>query len=209
MPEVYVALSIHGSMAFITANKIITEIPQTPTFFIDGKEFATGHSRTVSLRGATKLMALELKETPLTLQATKNVEKIREFFAYLGRYDWQIDNKAFENYWIKKANVAPTVANNKPKTLGKNKQAILTFLQKPDTVFPITAYDILNQKLFKYANNISNVYTVLLSLKKLNLIEYSEISEMVFRIIKPETVATENTPSITTAEPSTEETPSE
>lgn len=62
--EVYVAFSIHGTRAFITANKKVefhTRPKVNSNVHVDGLDFKVGNSRTVSLRDGIKLLSKELE----------------------------------------------------------------------------------------------------------------------------------------------------
>lgn len=100
--EVYVAYSIHGTNAFITANRKVDSLPPKedgPGVIVDGLTFSFGQSRTKSLRNATKLLAEDLngKQTP---------ETVLTYFGKLQELGWKVDDKAFR----KRHNIPVSVA---------------------------------------------------------------------------------------------------
>jgi hypothetical protein len=96
--EVYVAFSVHGSNAFITANKRIeTDAPlnQRDKLTVDGMEFTiTSPREGTSLRGAKKLFAVSLG-TDSDIVRDPNPQAILDWFMKLRGLGWTVDAGKF------------------------------------------------------------------------------------------------------------------
>lgn len=93
--EVYVAFSIHGSNAFITASKKM-ELARRPVFHqkmeIDGRRFVVGRSRTASENDAIKLLADDLMDGAVP---TSDPKRVLAFFHSLQDHGWTVNEKTF------------------------------------------------------------------------------------------------------------------
>jgi O-acetyl-ADP-ribose deacetylase (regulator of RNase III) len=94
MTEYYVAFSIAGSNAFITANKTTEAVQESgKKIIIDGFTFGKGTSRTSSLRGATKLLSADLEDK--NRKPTKDPAVVLAFFDKLKEAGWDVDDRSF------------------------------------------------------------------------------------------------------------------
>lgn len=96
--EVYVAFSIHGTRAFITANKKVkfhTRPKVNSNVHVDGLDFKVGNSRTVSLRDGIKLLSKELESRQAPGEPTDDPQQVIDFFARLEGLGWSVIDEPF------------------------------------------------------------------------------------------------------------------